>query len=208
MPTSGQEQIRAIQWDLACPTCSYNLRGLNTDTAQCPECGAAVDIGELVSRRWTLPWHMAPWFNDLVYPAAWLMMTCIALLLSMAMSWWEGMTDTHVVVTVALASLPTIVIWLWLMDRARRLFGSVQGVYLALYAHAVLAGYLLALPVSFAVTIWVDSVMLLSMNGLPAFLAFTTPIFGAFAIAYPFRLLERHIANRCIRKHLSHGPDT
>ena len=49
------DAVEAIQRDLACPACGYNLRGLTGDVIPCPECGTDVDIARLVTQKWTKP---------------------------------------------------------------------------------------------------------------------------------------------------------
>lgn len=50
--------------DLACPRCSFNLRGLRSD--RCPECGFGFDYPSLIKfdREFCLEWYERPWANS------------------------------------------------------------------------------------------------------------------------------------------------
>ena len=80
MSGSGENAVREIQADLACPQCQYNLRGLRGEIVSCPECGARCDVARLIAARWEKPWYKAPLFNLLALPVAWGIACLLALI--------------------------------------------------------------------------------------------------------------------------------
>ena len=54
MAETGEELVKAIQRDLLCPQCEYNLRGLYGDTVSCPECVAVCDVAGTDDLAWAM----------------------------------------------------------------------------------------------------------------------------------------------------------
>ena len=133
MTARGEEQLQAIQQDLACPACEYNLRGLLGDVVVCPECGSRVDAARLISHEWTGRWYHAPGYTPLCTPTAVAMAAFIGLLFGLGASngdlpelmqspfWLSGMVIVSVV-------------WIMLMVRAVYSFGNRRGLWLSLLA--------------------------------------------------------------------------
>lgn len=203
------DHIQQVTQDLACPQCEYNLRGLHGEVVNCPECGEPCNIAKLIERRWTKPWWKAPKFNTVLMPAVTLY---VAMLLSIPSN-LAGLLLTRNTV----GELPVLMIWLllistlwlWLMNRAYRLFDSQRGIWLALLAHVLVAGYLMALMIG--LSFLMGLVMLIftpSFSSQLASIAITLLILiVAIAIIYACRRGERYIAGQCIRRYLNRPTD-
>jgi hypothetical protein len=194
-PHAATEEIRE---DVACPRCQYNLRGLVGDVVRCPECGTRCDVARLVSRRWTQPWYRAPGFSRVLYPAVWVYV-CVIVIGAVLRSSVAPFRPAWI---AFLCCCP--VVWLVLMCRSWRVFEDVRGVWLPVFGHLLLAGYLAG-----AVgTLWMGVLAVLTliegeMNGALVIVGGGL-LFGLlFAIC---RRGERYIAGECIRRYLSRPP--
>lgn len=198
-------RIEEITRDLACPACQYNLRGLRGAVVTCPECGAACDVAELVTRRWTRPWWEAPGYNKIVYPTAVALVGCVSLGVAQILPLYGGLG------LLAMSGLYAFTHW-W----AYRLFDSILGNLLALLAHAIMAGYVIGLLTAvisgglLIVTIIERSNGYQGRNaGSPTWLGlivFLALFALGLAMLYGFRRAERYIAGRCIQRYLDHKP--
>ena len=200
MAETGEELVKAIQRDLACPQCEYNLRGLYGAIVSCPECGATCDVAKLVSLRWTKPWYRAPGLGTVSLPAAWSVLGLIALPFAVTLD----------VSGRAGGLLAWLGVWLWLLWRAWRLFEGAEGVFLALANHALLAGYLLG----------VGGFIILVVRTIVTFVVPTIghdplQLFGSVCVlallvllAWACRRAERFVAQRCIRRYLARSGRT
>ena len=196
MTGTGEELVKEIRRDLLCPQCEYNLRGLYGDIVWCPECGATCDVAKLVSLRWTKPWHQAPGLSTVFLPTAWAVLGAVG----------GPMASRVDPVLLAGCLLVWLAVWLWLLWRAWDLFQSVEGVYVALASHVILAGYVFGVWGSLALVFH-----LLSLLGAPPSLGYAP--WQWFALAFclaPLGLLvwachraERFVARRCIRRYLA-----
>lgn len=197
MASAGERQVEALARDVLCPACEYNLRGLRGAVVDCPECGHRCDIAELVTQKWTEPWHKAPGLNRVLLPVVWAVLAPMIAMLLGVMMWRTGSGG----VVWPLLMLVVIGGWLLLMRLAWLLFDSIEGVWLALLAHAVMAGYLVGVNggiVSMILLIgavvedpWWDVVIqsvLVLMCGV---------------VVVVSRRGERWIAGRCIRRYLT-----
>ena len=126
MASTGEQLVDEIRFDLACPNCEYNLRGLSGAEVSCPECGTLCNVAQLVSRRWTRPWWNAPHFNRVIVPAAWAYVFFVF--------GWLAVAATGAELAVFAASA---LIWAGLMYRAWAVFRDWRGVAYPLLAHAV-----------------------------------------------------------------------
>ena len=189
MAETGEELVEAIQRDLACPQCEYNLRGLYGAVVSCPECGAECDIAKLVSLRWTKPWHQAPGLNIVFLPTAWSVGGLLGVPLALRVGLMEGTA----------CSLIWLTVWVWLLWRAWGLFQSAEGVYLALASHALFAGYVLGIGgFVIAMSEVVEYPDLATQIAIAACAVVVTTL-----LLWSCRWFHRFIAKRCIRRYLA-----
>lgn len=200
--TKHEAQVdEAFTRDVTCPSCDYSLYGLPGGVVQCPECGTRCDIARLVGAQWRKPWYKAPGFNTLLWPTACAAVGVMVLLLvagplpgAREMPGWRG------IAILAGASA----IWLWLMSRAKRRFRGLKGVWLALFAHAVLFTYLISCTVGLRLLIGAIAAPL----GVGFWIEPLRGVWGCVGAAvlvsgvWLGRRGERFIANQCIRRHL------
>lgn len=182
--------------DLPCPGCRYNLRGLPGRVVTCPECGRELDRASLVHRRWTRPWHQAPGLGTLQWPAATLLL--MAVISGVMMVVLDR--PTALIATESSLALTTLLLWSYLMRRAHRALGGMEGVLLALLIHGLIGGYLLVLAgAAFAVTWMVQHLFTgrFDQAAISAIVGLAMLLLGA-----GLRRVERFIADRCIRRHL------
>ncbi len=199
----GQTTDPVLDRDVACPACTYNLRGLHGPVVNCPECGEHCDIVKLITMRWTGPWWSAPGFNTVLLPTPCALVVVAIFLIAPAM---HPHTDTPWI--LAAIWLVAIAIWGYLMWRTWILFRGVRGPALALLGHGVLLGYVVgvlgtALAVVRIIVILINQSqhptrILLGQLGWPVLL---TLVF--LAILVLARKCERFIAACCIRRHLA-----
>lgn len=71
-----QPQPFLIKWDIWCPRCNYNLRGLTGKVVNCPECGRRCDVKQLYAMQQMKKWGMhIPGFGVLLKPGCFLFCT-------------------------------------------------------------------------------------------------------------------------------------
>ena len=202
MTRGGERQLEAIQQDLACPQCEYNLRGLSGAIVTCPECGTRCDAAEAISRKWTGPWFRAPGFLGLSSPVAVLfvygLMTFVCLFNYHSLSdlfrewWWQVLTGLGVVT------------WIALLVTAVRRFGSLNGIWLSLLGHILFATYVVGLFV--AISVLGMMVVLIGEIDAASVGRGALALLGALVLVILARLGERFMARRCIRQYLSRPP--
>lgn len=194
--TSAEAHVNRITRDIGCPACGYNLRGLAGDIVTCPECGHRADRARLVSDRWTRPWYKAPGLNTVQWPAAALLLMFVAWFFA-AMIVHEAILRPSVVIATVLSAAA---VWSLLMSRAYRVFGSIEGLVIALLVHALVVAYFVVLgAVIGAILACIGDLM--TGDAVGAMIAL---IIGAVAItlAIGLRWIERYIARRCIARYL------
>jgi hypothetical protein len=196
MGSQGEQLAeRIIQDDLACLACGYNLRGLHEAVIHCPECGVECDIARMIANRWTGPWQRAPGYPTLIAPLAWLVIASMALLLVLV---YEANESGGPRWLTALATLIIIFVWIHQLHRAWRVFNNERGVWLALLAHVLFAGYL----ASIALVV----VGLLRGLGRPPDWTIAgvhvLMVAGGVALFVGTRRGERFIAEQCIRQYV------
>lgn len=197
MDGPGKELTSEIRQDLRCPQCQYNLRGLSGRAVSCPECGTRWDVVKLakLGTRWG---HSPPGMSDLFWPSA------VAVPAALVMSPVALLDLTASATYLALSIMVFLPLWVWLMWRAWRAFGEVEGIYLALLYHAVVAGYLIA-----GFGFFLSAVgLVIRVRDLPL-----SYVLGAVcmlvlfcAIGYVCWRGEHFIATRCIQRHLAKVP--
>ncbi len=183
--------VAVLREELTCPGCGYSLRGLPGDVATCPECGVRCDLAKLMMREWIGPWYRAPGFNRVLFPVAW-----------PGFGWWVllfvWLYETQAfgrppILTLLLAAV-LVAGWSWSMWRLRLFMPRWEAVVLALFAHALLLGYLAGL-------IGVIAFVLQAIKTRSVALA--APMVAFFAgLMLLCRRGERFIAERCIRRYL------
>lgn len=189
-----RKPVAALREELTCPGCGYSLRGLAGDVATCPECGMRCDLAKLVMRSWIGPWYEAPGFGRILFPLVW-----------PGFGWWVLLlvwtVEVHAygrlpVFTVLLAALLAAG-WVWSMWRLRRQMPGGAAILLALFAHAILLGHLVAL---LAVIVFVVQA------AFAGSLRHAAPMLAGAAVSIGLIWLcrrgQRFIAERCIRRHL------
>ena len=188
-------QIETIQRDLACPSCEYNLRGLSGSVVDCPECGTRCDVAALVARKWTGPWHQAPGLAVLEAPG---MVIVVGALLG-------GLVAT-ILITVGLpmglfaVALVWALVWAFAMFHCYWRFRGWTGVWLAIPAHGVSMGYMVALlGVPGGVMYLVGAVV--NHQPVQAALAVLAAS-GSFGIGYLAYRIECYVARRCVRHYI------
>ena len=198
MTERGEQAMKELANDLACPRCDYNLRGLVGDEVVCPECGQHVNVARLIAQRWTRPWWHAPLYNTLALPLAWVVLSAIALLPITAISLEPKYRHTWI--PWAFTSV-AVVGWFAVMAFVRRRFGSSEGIALALLLHAVLPAYLFGL---FGVLSFGIRLIAFDIGRFPAAMAIIDAVSMAAGVVVILvaRFTERFIARRCIKRHL------
>jgi len=196
MSERGKQLVESIRDTLACPACSYSLRGLHGDLITCPECGQQVNVPQFIAARWTQPLFSAPLYNTLAFPLAWVFLVGLGTLVVAAIIYDR---DTPSAWFFLGATAMMLVGWLAMFWYAAKRFGSGEGVMLAVLLHLTLPGYILS--------------MMMLVGGVAGVLANFGPAwwiplrFGILAAAGVLAFLaasgiERFVARRCIRRHL------
>jgi len=200
MTSRGGAHVESLREGLACPACAYSLRGLAGDQVTCPECGLAINIPALVSRQWSRPWWEAPLYNLIAFPLAWAMLALMGLPAAFGLS--QGFaTNGHLVVLGYIALMTAF--WIGALLVVSRIFGSIEGLLLAMLLHLVIPAYIGGLGLAIGGLIWL----------LEAFVEdrwYVAPWYGVLlaggvASVAVGRLIERAVAHRCIRRHLRLG---
>ncbi len=194
MSERGEAHIQTIMESLACPDCSYDLRGLTGEVVTCPECGREVHVANYVAAQWKKRWQAAPLYNVLALPLAWITVAGIATLIA------AGTSQHEHVGWMLLGGLIIIVMgWIPLIGYVTRRFGSIEGLWLALAVHLTLPGYIGGLVAFLAGSLGTASVFGRVRAGMLH--TAMTAIAGMAAIAVAYAI-ERFVARRCIRRHL------
>jgi hypothetical protein len=189
-----------IRRDLACPACQYNLRGLRGSIVTCPECGAACDVVDLVTKRWDDPWYRAPGYNRVMMPAAWTLLSAVTLLVL----WPTASSPGGHVVSLLSAALLLAAVQAALVAGVWRLFNGAIGVVFVLLAHVLLAGYLVGV---FGLLASLMGALVGLFEGAWAqALVFTVTSCSAAVIVAACQQGEMMIARACIRQHFSKKP--
>ncbi len=201
MTSAGEIHVDEIRHDIACPGCEYNLRGLRGAVITCPECGHRCDIAQLVTRKWTKPWYIAPGLATLQAPAVWLGTIPLLLMFSVPLL----MIDQSVrAVAFSASALLALSVWGWLLSRAWRLFGGPEGLLLSLLQHAILIGYFggmivsLGAPFGLFASLFLGFQFVAMLNGA-ALIAGVSAMVGAY-------IADRFTARRCIQRYLRREP--
>lgn len=135
--SAGAQAVDEIRQNVACPKCEYNLFGLRGAVVNCPECGEVCDVAALVSKQWTKPWHEAPGFSRLAYPAVVFAAGFVVTLLAMAMTGQAALVGMTSVATV----LGCVAVLVWLHSRSKW-FGVIGGLCASAIVLVMLAGAL------------------------------------------------------------------
>src|SRR5688572_26498581 len=151
MSSRGEQVADRIQDNLVCPQCEYSLRGLNGPVVNCPECGLPCDIPQMIARRWEGPWTQAPGYTELLRPVVVFATTPWVVLLVLIYEFHS--LDGNGKLTV-MAMLAAVGLWVYLLIRTSSLFPNINALQLALLAHVLLAGYIVALMVIVWSIIW------------------------------------------------------
>lgn len=185
--------VTVLREKLVCPGCGYSLRGLPGDVATCPECGVSCDLAKLMMRQWIGPWYRAPGFNRILVPLLWPGLGWWVLVIVLGFEMQSGRLPA---VTLLVAAL-LVAGWIWSMWRLRRLMPGGAAVLLALFAHALLLGYLVGVAgvIAFVVQTLRAGSLRRAVPMLAAMAVFT-------GLIWLCRRGERFIAERCIRRHL------
>ena len=193
MTERGEEKLEGIQQDLACPGCEYNLRGLRGEVVICPECGGRVDVARLINKRWTGPLFNVPGYSRILVPVAWLVigaqLTSLPLVFELSRNLVPGLT--------VICIMAVIFGWLCLMFGLARFMPRGRAIWLALFAHALFAGY----AAGVAGIAWLVAAMFFSTTNLwRVVLLLLIPVCGG--LLYLCRRGENYIARQCIRRYL------
>jgi hypothetical protein len=125
-----------IAYDLPCPYCAYNLRGLVGPEVQCPECGAAINTTDLRQFRHQLARDTAPAMADLLTaPILLILLTCLTPIAAVAGGALLG-PPGGALAAVALAALLAVP-WLMRTVRCCVRLGGGTGVRIVLMAQGV-----------------------------------------------------------------------
>ena len=136
MSQLDEQQHDALQEDLACPKCEYNLRGLYGDVVSCPECGEKVDVPQLQKILLNKKSLEIPGYKTLSMPG--IVVAIIILVLAIRYSFSEVLqyhAEQKYVILVVCEILS--IIWLILMGRVWYVFRSMRGILLALVSHYI-----------------------------------------------------------------------
>lgn len=194
---AGAEHTESIRDSLACLRCGYSLRGLGGDVVTCPECGERINIAVLVTQQWRGPWFRAPLYNVLALP-----LTCAFLIFIIAgMSFAVSSVQPTALPIAFAVLLGGAAVWLALFYLAAKKFGSLEGIYLAMFVHLLFGGYVVG---CFGV---IGSIIILIRaffvgRGAGDFLLSGIVMAVCIGIFVASRVGERFVAGRCIRQHL------
>lgn len=142
MSTAGVDHLEAIQLDLACPSCEYNLRGLRGQVVQCPECGLMIDAATLIADKWKIPWQKAPGYDTIAIP---ILPFAIAMILSLSLAMFAAdaphirIRQAAIVIGGVIATM--LVTWLAMIWRVHQKLDGSWGLRMCAAAHAVVVGY-------------------------------------------------------------------
>ena len=193
---SADRQDASWSTDLACPGCTYNLRGLGNApgaagfVVDCPECGLRSDLAELATRRWDKPWFKAPGLTGLAWPVAWMFIGGIFTLFAAAlMIGWLGVFGLLAFLLTGWAGL---LAWVWTK------YDGLVGVLFSLVLHVALAGYIASVPVI------ISGVLLLAWSG--SFVGALAVVTAGVGMLFGARYLEKMSASFCIRRYLMRQP--
>ena len=200
MSTSGENAVKEIQADLACPQCQYNLRGLRGPDVHCPECGLAINVAKLIASQWKGSWWTVPRLKAVESPT--ILAAAAGLFLGVvAQKATSQNTDPEVLLICAVVGGIITLLWLaslltlWLRTRRWAYVRlSLQSLWFApaWYALAVLplmgVGILAAGLGTGALLQAVSGAMLLIV---------------AAVVFWACRLGDRWLAERCLRLHLA-----
>lgn len=200
MTPPRDDRVDALRDGILCPVCGYSLRGLAGRVVACPECGAECDIAKIVTRKWLGPWYQAPGVNTLARPAA--VIIVLALLLAnlpgLREEGWLPVTVGRATVIVVLLCL---VAWGVLMRRAYRVFGDMRGIWLPLFVHALLVGYVVGVVGASCGGVYALTAVARG-NAIDTLASIVACAVGT-ALFYACRRGERYIAEQCIREYLA-----
>lgn len=204
MAGNGEAYLRAIQADLTCPVCRYNLRGLSGELVDCPECGARIDVANLVARQWDKPWWQAPGFNLVAAPAAALVLA--ALVLGIAVPSLSSVRPRYWVAEIPIVYGPIVIAgWLILLTWTWSRFRTAWAVAMAFAVHLILAGMLggaVALVVGLFRLVMPFATMTMSPVTPAQLGPGTLLVVVSLAVMWLSRRGEKLVARWCIRQHL------
>lgn len=191
MTNDVSTRFRAIRDALLCAFCNYPLRGLPGEKVICPECGETNDISEMMAAQAGGHWRHMPVYDHLVLPLFWIMCSSLLLwLYAMIAPAWQ----------VGLGTLLSLLVWVWLLRKARKLFGVEVGLWLALIVHLVFAGYIIGGIGCVAAMVFLG-VQLLSGAWRSAQMAFVALVVCLALIALA-QMLDRYVVRECFRRAL------
>jgi hypothetical protein len=195
----AHERTDSIREKLACPHCTYSLRGLPGDVVTCPECGNGIDIARLVALRWTGRWFRAPMFALLSLPLAVIVVGFILLGVLLGVAASLGADSVGAGLLIA-GPLFIFAVWVAGLALVTRRFGSGEGLWLSILCHAIFAGYFVGAPgfillVVKVIASFAQGFGYVSLPGAVTAIGFA----GLVATAY---FGERYVARRCIRRYL------
>ncbi len=199
MSATESNPLDAVRADLACPACGYNLRGLIGAVVDCPECGQACDITQLLTRSWDKPWFHAPNFNRVCLPPAWAALSAVALLVLVG-----PMMARRATLAIAMIAAGTLAVWGLLWVYAWFVFQDLRGVWVTAVAHLVIAAVTLGLVGCFVGFITTGVSVLQAEWGMA--LVGLAILAGSVLSLWAGHRGERVIARQCIKRYLDRRP--
>jgi hypothetical protein len=208
-PTASEALIEEVRQDIACPQCEYNLRGLRGPIVNCPECGQRCDIPHLISRKWTKPWYKAPYYNTICLPL------CCAFIALPGTMCAAAIANSSTAITPLFITGVAVLFWIGLLARTWQVFRGMRGVWLALLAHGLMAGYIVGGLGFILALIYLITSILDAMTSVP--LASADPLGISIGVAVlPLGIIiiwlsrrgERFIARMCIQPDLHRTPSS
>jgi len=197
---TGEQHVAALQHDLKCPACEYNLRGLRGDVVQCPECGETCDIAKLIATRWTLPWHRAPRLSTIYMPVVVAVLSPIAFLFATLFTSDDVLFDEQAWAIPMLVAMVVLFGWGIALFSAYRVFNGNRGVTLALISHLLLIAYMAGV-VAF-IGGGVTCVRGIGTANMLSTLLGGLSLAAGVLLFWLGRRGEKYVAGWCIRRHL------
>ena len=187
-----------------CPACGYSLRGLPRGVIPCPECGARCNADATAIQQWRGPWYRVPGLFALLLPGAW---AVLAGGMALATVLATGLTGPAPLLPLTASALTAaLVVWIWLMARARSQFRGRGAIRLAVLGHGVVLGVALSAPVALLSPLAAAGSLWFGQAAAAGFCLLCTAYAAMFFLIPWSGLLL--IAEECAKRHLQRNVDT